>query len=58
MREANAEQEAVDRCRELVADWMIENGFATGHGDTIQDLLAELRVQIKERVLRSLGSRP
>jgi hypothetical protein len=34
--------------REKVAQWMIENGFATGHGDTIDDLLKELTWQIAE----------
>lgn len=34
--------------KEIVAAWMIENNFATGHGDTLQDLLAELRWQIEE----------
>ena len=38
--------------RELVAAWMTENGFATGHGDTLADLLRELTWQVKElRVL-------
>ena len=35
--------------REKVASWMIRNGFATGHGDTTEDLLAELEEQIDER---------
>lgn len=26
----------------LVANWMIENGYITGHGDTVADLLNEL----------------
>lgn len=39
--------------RELLATWMIENGFATGHGDTLADLLRELTWQIKE--LRTLA---
>ena len=34
--------------REALAHWMLENSFATGHGDTLQDLLAELGWQIKE----------
>jgi hypothetical protein len=34
--------------RELVASWMINNGFATGHGDTLDDLLHELEWQVKE----------
>jgi hypothetical protein len=32
--------------REIVAQWMMANGFATGHGETIQDLLAELKWQV------------
>jgi hypothetical protein len=33
---------------EKLAEWMLDNGFATGHGDTIEDLLKELTWQIKE----------
>ncbi len=37
--------------REKIAAWMIYNGYATGHGDTIEDLLLELKGEIikKER---------
>lgn len=35
-----------DREREKVAQWMVANGFATGHGDTIEALLGELKYQI------------
>ena len=42
--EANANQ------REKLAGWMLANGIATGHGDTIDDLLAELTQQINETV--------
>jgi hypothetical protein len=35
--------------REKVAQWMIERGFATGHGDSIEDLLKELEWQVAER---------
>lgn len=34
--------------RNKVAAWMIAHGFATGHGDTIDDLLAELAWQVAE----------
>lgn len=34
--------------RELLAQWMIRHGFATGHGDTVADLLKELSWQIEE----------
>ena len=32
--------------REKVAQWMMWRGYATGHGDTTEDLLAELDWQI------------
>ena len=35
--------------REKVAAWMMQCGYATGHGDTIEDLLKELDWQAKER---------
>lgn len=35
--------------REKVAQWVIEQGYATGHGDTIEDLLTELCWQVTER---------
>jgi hypothetical protein len=40
-------QAAVDAEREKVAAWMIERGYATGHGDTIEDLLEELVREVK-----------
>ena len=36
-------------CTEKVANWMIKNSFVTGHGDTVEDLLAELVLQAKDR---------
>ena len=35
--------------REAVANWLMRKGFATGHGDTIVDMLDELEWQITER---------
>ena len=35
--------------REKVAKWMIERGYATGHGDTIEELFKELEWQAVER---------
>ena len=35
--------------REKVARWIIHKGYATGHGDTIEDLLDELEWQVAER---------
>lgn len=34
--------------RERLASWMIRNSFATGHGDTVDDLLTELFGQITD----------
>ena len=35
--------------REVVANWIMDIGFATGHGDSIFDLLDQLEWQIAER---------
>lgn len=35
--------------REKVAAWMIQRSYATGHGDTTEDLLKELEWQVTER---------
>jgi len=35
--------------REKVAKWMVERGYATGHGNTIEDLLTEINWQVAER---------
>jgi hypothetical protein len=36
--------------REKVAHWMRSMGYATGHGDTIEDLLDHLGTQIAEKM--------
>src|SRR6266550_719531 len=51
----NHPQDSQDKPRtglllDALAAWMIANSFATGHGDTPEDLLGELRWQIEERV--------
>ena len=33
-----------------VAAWMMANGYATGHGETMDDLLDELKWQIDEQI--------
>ena len=38
-----------DAEREKLAAWMMSQGYATGHGDTVEDLLKELEWQIAER---------
>jgi hypothetical protein len=35
--------------RNKLATWMIAKGYATGHGDTTEDLLKELEWQVEER---------
>jgi hypothetical protein len=35
--------------REKLAAWMMSQGYATGHGDSIEKLLEELEWQIEER---------
>ena len=40
--------------KEKLAQWMIEKGYATGHGDTIEDLLQELEWQIAENLNRAI----
>ena len=45
--------------REKVAQWMMTKGYATGHGESIQDLLKELEWQIEDRVkniIRATGA--
>lgn len=40
--------------KEKVAQWMIRQGYATGHGDTVEDLLKELEWQIAENWTNAL----
>ena len=32
-----------------LASWMMQHGYATGHGESVDDLLAELAWQIEEK---------
>ena len=41
--------------REKVVAWMHSNSYATGHGDTAEDLLKELEWQVAEREREALG---
>ena len=41
--------EAVKAEREVVSNWIMDRGFATGHGDSIVDLLDQLEWQIAEK---------
>ncbi|NBW19528.1 MAG: hypothetical protein EBR82_67300 [Caulobacteraceae bacterium] len=40
--------------KEALAQWMIQRGYATGHGDSVEDLLQELDWQIAENWNRAL----
>ena len=42
-------REAVKAEREKVATWMHSRGYATGHGDTVEDMLEEVEWQAAER---------
>lgn len=41
-------QSALAEARESVAQWMLAHSFATGHGDTLDELLGELSWQVNE----------
>jgi hypothetical protein len=34
--------------KDRVAEWMIARGYATGHGDTVEDMLGELEAQARK----------
>jgi len=36
-------------CLGIISVWMIEHGYATGHGDTVDDLLQNLEMQVLGR---------
>ena len=40
--------------KEALAQWMIQRGYATGHADSMEDLLQELEWQIAENWNRAL----
>ena len=40
--------------KEKLAQWMIRSGYATGHGDSVEDLLQELDWQIVDAWTRAL----
>jgi hypothetical protein len=42
-------------CREQLAEWMSDHSYATGHGDSITDLLKELEWQIAEKINKNRG---
>lgn len=42
--------------KETVVKWMMAHGFATGHGDSVADMLNELAWQIDERVARAIDA--
>jgi hypothetical protein len=40
---------AVAEERNKIAEWMIKQGYATGHGESVVDLLTELEWQVAEK---------
>ena len=40
-----------------LAAWMTRQGYATGHGDSIEDLLQELDWQVQEREREAIRAR-
>ena len=38
--------------REKLVRWMMERGYATGHAESIEELLLQLEWQINERIAR------
>ena len=48
-------EDVIRMAREKVAAWMRARSYATGHGDTIEDLLKELEWQVAEREREALG---
>lgn len=43
---------------EQVARWMIANGYATGHGDDVDDLLRHLVQEVRDQALRAALAEP
>jgi hypothetical protein len=43
-------ESAVQAERNKLATWMMQCGFATGHGDTVEELLYELDTEIEDRL--------
>ena len=41
-------QRAVEAERNKVAQWIMARGYSTGHGDTLDDLLKELELTVRE----------
>ena len=50
-----AMRKLLDAQLEQVSSWMTEHSFATGHGDTVADLLKELNWQMAERVAQAFS---
>lgn len=42
----------IERMQNAIPIWMTARGYATGHGDTIEDMLAELEAQAMKRANR------
>jgi hypothetical protein len=43
-------EEEKQRPLTLICEWMIKNGYATGHGESVDDLLHQLDWQLEEQI--------
>ena len=57
-KRAEATEAELAALKERLAAIMIDHGFATGHGDTVQDMFKELDWQLKERGAEFARLRP
>lgn len=48
MRDAESYLHGMALAEAKLANWMTANGFATGHGDSLDDMLIQLRWQVDE----------
>jgi hypothetical protein len=55
LREEGYEIVPIGYAREAVAAWMMARGYATGHGDTIDDLLIAFQAQCRDEERDALG---
>lgn len=51
-----AERQHAPGILEEAVEWMIARSYATGHGDTVSDLMAELAEQVRERALKDAAA--
>lgn len=49
-------EEQLTEAREALANWMIANSYATGHGETVADLIGELDWQYRNLICATSGT--